>query len=151
MAEGKNVDVVLRSPYRWREFGDASFDVVVSGQAFEHIEYFWITMLEVARVLKPGGLCCLIAPAGGYEHRYPVDCWRFYRDGFRALARWAPLETLEAATQWETQHHPDGSDVWMDTLLVARKPRYTGVGALKQRLKYRASVEVLSRLVQFTR
>jgi hypothetical protein len=26
-----------------------SADVVISGQAFEHIQYFWITMLEIAR------------------------------------------------------------------------------------------------------
>src|SRR5687767_7792114 len=72
MAEGAGVDLVLGDVYRWSEIADGSFDVVVSGQALEHIEFFWLTMLEIARITRPGGLVCLIAPSGGYEHRYPV-------------------------------------------------------------------------------
>jgi SAM-dependent methyltransferase len=149
MAPGKNVDVVLDTPYRWRQFPGESFDVVVSGQAFEHVEFFWITILEIGRILKPHGICCIIAPAGGFEHRYPVDCWRFYRDGFRALAKWARLEVLEATTQWQNDHHEDGSDLWQDSVLIARKPSHGGLSALKQRLKYRVAVELLSRMVHF--
>ncbi|MBE9511991.1 MAG: glycosyltransferase [Bacteroidetes bacterium] len=118
---GKNVDIVLSDPYNWLEIESSSLDVFISGQTFEHIEYFWQTMLEIARVLKPGGLCCIIAPSGGPEHRYPVDCWRFYPDGFKALARYARLEVLEVRTQWEAEGHSDGSDIWADTMLVARK------------------------------
>lgn len=118
---GKNVDIVLSDPYNWLEIESSSSDVFISGQTFEHIEYFWQTMLEIARVLKPGGLCCIIAPSGGPEHRYPVDCWRFYPDGFKALARYARLEVLEVRTQWEAEGHSDGSDIWADTMLVARK------------------------------
>jgi SAM-dependent methyltransferase len=149
-APGKNVDIVLTSPYRWNEFADSEFDVVICGQAFEHIEFFWITMLEIGRVLKPGGLCCIIAPGSGFEHRRPVDCWRFYSDGMQALARWARLDVLQATTQWESEHHPDGSDIWKDSVLIASKPRYSRIGALKQRLKYRLVCEVLGRVVQFS-
>jgi hypothetical protein len=78
-----------------------------------------------------------------------VDCWRFYRDGFRALAKWARLEVLEATTQWQNQHHEDGSDLWQDSVLIARKPSHGGLSALKQRLKYRVAVELLSRMVRF--
>ncbi|MBV9127757.1 MAG: methyltransferase domain-containing protein, partial [Verrucomicrobia bacterium] len=60
MTPGKNVDVVLADPYRWREFRTASVDCVISGQAFEHTEFFWLSMEEIARVLKPGALCCII-------------------------------------------------------------------------------------------
>ena len=119
---GKNVDIVLSDPYNWLEIESNSVDVFISGQTFEHIEYFWKTMLEIARVLKPGALCCVIAPSGGPEHRYPVDCWRFYPDGFKALARYAGLEVLEVGTQWEPKGYSDGSDGWADTMLVAGKP-----------------------------
>ena len=123
LTPGNNVDIVLSDPYIWTEIPSQSIDVVVSGQALEHIEFFWLTMLEVSRVLKPGGLCCIIAPSGGYEHRYPVDCWRFYPDGFSALARFSALEVLECKTQWESVGaYSDDSDVWNDTVLVARKP-----------------------------
>lgn len=74
---GKNVDIVLRNRYVFRELQSNSADVIISGQAFEHIEYFWVTMLEIVRVLKPGGICCILAPSSGPEHRYPCDCWRW--------------------------------------------------------------------------
>ncbi len=122
LCPGDNVDVVLSDPYTWKEVDSSSVDVFVSGQTFEHIEYFWRTMLEIARILKPGGLCCIVAPSAGPEHRYPVDCWRFYPDGFRALARYAGLETLEASTDWEPAEYADDSASWKDTVLVARKP-----------------------------
>ena len=56
LAPGKNVDLVLREAYRWRELQSESVDVLVSGQTFEHTEFFWETILEITRVLKPGGL-----------------------------------------------------------------------------------------------
>lgn len=137
MSPGKNVDVVLRTPYHWREISSGSADVLISGQTFEHIEFFWITILEIARVLKPGGLCCLIAPSGGYEHRYPVDCWRFYPDGFSALSRFARLETLSVHTRWEDDPslNADESNRWKDSVLVARKPRLSFPGTLRRELR----------------
>ena len=121
LAAGANVDVVLSSPYEW-PMEDGQFDVVVSGQALEHVEFVWQTVSEVARVLKPGGLCCLIAPSAGPEHRYPVDCWRIYPDGMRALAKHAELEVIEAFAQWDKEKHPELNPVWKDCVLIARKP-----------------------------
>ncbi len=120
---GPNVDIVLHDPYRWREIESGSADVIVSGQTFEHTEFFWLTMGEIARALKIGGLACVIAPSAGDEHRYPVDCWRVYPDGLRALARYAKLDVLEAWTQWEDRPQYDNeSNKWHDSVLVARKP-----------------------------
>ncbi len=124
LAPGKNVDVVLGNPYKWRPIKSDSVDVLVSGQAFEHMEFYWVAMLEVSRVLKPGGVCCIVAPSGGVEHRFPVDCWRFFPDGFRALGRFARLIVLEARTQWEPDSRfSDLSNMWRDSVLVCRKPR----------------------------
>lgn len=115
---GPGVDVVLSSPYRF-PFASRSVDVIVSGQAFEHIEYFWATWLEMMRVLKPGGLVFLIAPSRGPEHRYPQDCWRFYPDGYRALAKFGRCELVEVHTDWEPHADP-GSAPWGDTVGVFR-------------------------------
>lgn len=113
MQAGPNVDRVLTDPYRF-PFESASFDVVVSGQAFEHIKFFWLTWSEIVRILKPGGLVLLIAPSCGVEHRHPVDCWRFYRDGFQALGELGDLEVLEAETRW--------NNTWGDSIGAFRKP-----------------------------
>lgn len=123
MTAGKNVNIVLREPYRWREIKPGSADVIISGQTFEHTEFFWLTMREMRRSLKPGGLLCIIAPSAGQEHRYPVDCWRVYPDGLRAAARYAGLETLEAWTQWvNLPEYDEESNKWHDSVLVARRP-----------------------------
>ncbi|MCK4390591.1 MAG: methyltransferase domain-containing protein [Desulfobacterales bacterium] len=133
---GKNVDIVLKNPYHWREVKSDSVDVLISGQAFEHIEFFWITVLEIARVLKPRGLCCIIAPSGGFEHRYPVDCWRFYPDGFAALAHFAGLKVIEVATQWEPDdRYTDDSNTWQDTMLVCKKPHLSRLGAWREQVR----------------
>ena len=122
MAAGVNVQLVLRNPYRWQEVKPASVDVIVSGQTFEHTEFFWLTAREIARALKTGGFVCIIAPSAGDEHRYPVDCWRVYPDGLRAVARYAGLKTLECWTQWENRpQYDEESNKWHDSVLVAQK------------------------------
>lgn len=115
IAEGHNVSIKVDDAYHWTEVASDSVDVVVSGQAFEHVEFFWASAFEIGRVLKPGGLLMLIAPSGGYEHRFPLDCWRYYTDGMRALAAYLRFELIDAYTDW-------GNEVWEDSVLVARKP-----------------------------
>jgi SAM-dependent methyltransferase len=113
---GRNVDVVATDPYNF-PLESESFDLVISGQAFEHIEFPWLTIMEVARVLKPGGFAVLIAPSSGPEHRYPNDCWRFYPDGMKALAKWAGLTCIHASTAWRET----GLFMWGDTIGVFTK------------------------------
>jgi SAM-dependent methyltransferase len=127
MEAGPNVDRVLVNPYDWSSMPTESFDVVISGQVFEHVEFFWITMAEMTRVLKKDGLICIIAPNGVREHRYPVDCYRFFTDGMVALARYVSLEILHAHTNCEPKNQntrwnmPDIPDA----MLIAQKP-YSG-------------------------
>lgn len=92
MEPGKNVDIVPKDMYHWNEISDQSFDLVISGQVFEHIEYPWLTIREIARVLKPSGFCIIIAPNAGTEHKAPKDCYRYFADGLAALAKWADLK-----------------------------------------------------------
>ena len=128
MEKGPNVDVVPASTYEWAEITNDNYDVVISGQALEHIEFFWVTVAEIIRVTKKGGLICIIAPNGFDEHRYPVDCWRFFTDGMIALARYYNLEIIHAHTNAAPA---DADSEWYsencaDSMLVARKP-YSGV------------------------
>jgi SAM-dependent methyltransferase len=120
---GKNVDLVIRDPYNWREVKSNSIDVLISGQTFEHTEFFWETAEEIERILKPNGLCCIIAPWTGPVHRYPLDCWRINCDGMLAIARYAGLEVLEAWTQTgDSPKYDADSNQWHESIFVARKP-----------------------------
>ncbi|MEO6727113.1 MAG: class I SAM-dependent methyltransferase [Blastocatellia bacterium] len=134
LSSGPNVDVVLSSSYHL-PMATGSIDLIISGQAFEHVEYFWLSWLEMARLLKPGGQIFLIAPSRGPEHRYPVDCWRFYPDGYRALAKFGGLDLIEVSTDWEPHRDPD-SVQWGDTVGVFRQPHDGWYGRLKKRIKH---------------
>jgi SAM-dependent methyltransferase len=91
---GEGVDIVLDDPYVL-PIEDSTVDVVLSGQMLEHCEFFWLTFAEMVRVLKPSGIIVLIAPSAGPIHRFPVDCYRFYPDAYRALAKWTGCHVVE--------------------------------------------------------
>lgn len=131
MVEGTNVDVVLENPYDWRFMKSNSFDFVICGQVLEHVEFFWITLIEIRRVLKPGGICCIIAPSSGYEHKYPVDCYRYYPDGMRAISKYAGLKTLEAYAEWNDEFFLDLDLDWRDCVLIAQKPNVSKLKFIK--------------------
>lgn len=117
---GLNVDVAVADPYDWREVESGSVDVVTCSEVFEHAEYFWVTILEIARVLRPRGLAFITSPSSGPLHRYPVDCWRFYDDGLPAVARWGGLTVLDAQVQWMPVYRKGMQ--WRDASIVLQRP-----------------------------
>ena len=119
---GKNVDIVVKDIYTWTEIETDSFDIIISGQAFEHIEYFWDTLKEMARVLKKDGLMCIIAPKAWQIHRFPKDCWRFNPDGMVALSKYVTFELLHASA--------GNNPVNADAIMIAKKP-YSGDAVIR--------------------
>ena len=115
LKEGNNVDIIVENAYDWKEIEDETYDVVISGQAFEHIEFFWLTLEQVKRVLKPEGLFCIIVPSSGQVHRNPYDCYRFNQDGMKAMAKYINFTVLETGNNAK-----DGP--WHDSHLIAKKP-----------------------------
>ena len=114
---GDNVDIVVTDIYNWFEVEDQTYDVVISGQLFEHLEFFWLTMSQIERVLKPGGCVCIIAPSDGPKHGGGIEnCYKFYEDGLKALAKYVDLEVLHASV-----NDTDEAKPWHDACLVARK------------------------------
>ena len=119
---GKNVDVILKDPYKL-PFDDNSIDVVISISTFEHTEFFWLTYLEILRVLKPSGLFFLNAPSNSKFHRHATDNWRFYPDSSLALKKWGLRngynpDVLEHFTNVET-----GRDIWNDYVSITIKDK----------------------------
>ncbi|MBE6489644.1 MAG: class I SAM-dependent methyltransferase [Methanobrevibacter sp.] len=114
---GNNVDIVVTDIYNWFEIEDNSYDVVISGQFFEHLEFFWLTMSQIERVLKPGGYVCIIAPSAGPRHGGDMpNCYKFYEDGFRALAKYVDLDVIHVSVDDREEAKP-----WHDACLVAYK------------------------------
>lgn len=77
-------------------FPDRSFDTVVSTEMLEHDPTFWLSIPEMARVLRPGGHLLLTARGNGFPtHDYPADYWRFSPSAFALLFDLADLDTVE--------------------------------------------------------
>jgi SAM-dependent methyltransferase len=126
---GRNVDLVMKKPYRV-PLKSGSADVVISGQVFEHVPFFWASLLEITRIIKPNGYFFLTVPSRGHVHT-SVDCWRYYPDGLRAMAAFSGLKLCEAHTDFppitgKRLHDYRKIDVvnryWGDTVGVFQKP-----------------------------
>src|SRR5271170_4304520 len=115
-AEGKGVDVVLKDPYVL-PFESESADVVLCSSVYEHSEMFWLSFLDVMRILKPRGLFYMNVPSNGDLHRHPVDCWRFYPDSAKALVTWAKRNGMNPALL-ETYTSFQVGDQWNDLVAV---------------------------------
>lgn len=126
--DGPNVDAVMTKPYRIPVKSNSA-DFVISGQAFEHIPFFWASMLDIARILKPNGYAFITAPSRGHTHD-AQDCWRYYPDGYRAMAAYSGLKLREAYTDFPPMNgirhdYPkiDAKNAyWGDSVGVFQKP-----------------------------
>lgn len=129
ITEGPNVDVVA-GEYEY-PFENDSIPVIVSGSTLEHVRKPWAWMREVARILAPSGQLCIIVPYQHPYHEHPVDCWRVYPEGLKALFEDAGLIPirLEMHDGTDGGYHPilqerlvfHNSDGFCDTLGVATK------------------------------
>ena len=97
---------------------DNSADVVISSSCFEHDEMFWVTFLEIMRILKPHGLFYLNAPSNGHYHAYPGDCYRFFPDSAKALEKWGKKNGYSNLCLLERFTGRTMRDVWKDYVAV---------------------------------
>jgi SAM-dependent methyltransferase len=116
LIQGRGVDIVLTDPYQL-PFEDNSFDFVISSSCFEHSEFFWLTYIEIMRVLKPSGLFYLNAPSNGDFHRFPVDCWRFFPDSGSALSNWGKRNGYDNEVLEQYTSNKD-KDIWCDYVSI---------------------------------
>ena len=70
-------------------------DLVISTQVLEHVPNPGQVLLEIARILRPGGRLLLTAPQGWHEHQQPHDYFRFTRYALRNLIEEAGFREVE--------------------------------------------------------
>jgi len=114
---GKNVDVVGSS--HDLPFNDETYDIIISSSCFEHDDMFWVTFLEMCRVLKANGLIYILAPSSGPYHAHPVDNWRFYKDSWNALSKWAKRNNYNIEVVDSIVDQNGG--IWHDSIGIYRK------------------------------
>jgi ubiquinone/menaquinone biosynthesis C-methylase UbiE len=117
MREGKNVDVVCNAHNMI--FEDETFDVVVSSQCLEHDPMFWLTFVEMARVVKDGGFIFICSPSCGPYHPHPIDCYRFMSDGWTGLIEWAGMNKFRLTIV--ESYIEESCEKWRDSVAVFQK------------------------------
>jgi SAM-dependent methyltransferase len=100
MVEGPNVDVVANLEEDW--FIGEPFDIVISGQMLEHLQFPLVAVQTMKRAVKVGGYLIMIAPWQYGIHRHPIDCWRVLPDGMEFLLE--GFENVEVGCE--------GNDCW---------------------------------------
>lgn len=120
ICEGDNVDIVLDDPYKF-PFDDESIDAIISISTFEHTEFFWLTYLEILRVLKKDGLFFLNVPSNSKFHRHETDNWRFYPDSSIALEKWGKKNNFNPKVLEHYTNYEKGRDIWNDYVSVTLK------------------------------
>lgn len=117
---GPGVDIRVGSRAPHLPLRDSCAEIVASSSAFEHDGMFWMTFLEIVRVLKPNGYMYVSSPSNGKFHRYPRDYWRFYPDAGFALETWGRKNGYEL-TLIECFTANRKSDVWNDFCAIFLK------------------------------
>lgn len=77
-------------------FENDTYDIVVSGNVIEHVKKIWIWTKELNRIIKPNGFIITINPVSWPFHLAPIDCWRIYPDGAKALFEDAKFTILHS-------------------------------------------------------
>jgi len=82
---GENVDVVGDAHSLSAHFPDQQYDAVFSVSVFEHLAMPWKAIVEINRILKPGGLLYISTHPVWPPHELPWDFWRFSGETFKVL------------------------------------------------------------------
>ena len=154
MFEGPNVDVVANA--HEIPFEDGFFDIMVSISCFEHDDMFWVTFLEMCRVLKEGGYMCINAPSNGPYHAHPGDNWRFYIDSWKALEKWGKKQgyDIELVEHYIDETTPMGQHetrrIWNDSVAIYRKKpiEYNKVALISSFCNNQEKMDVLEKNIK---
>lgn len=82
--DGPAVDQIITANNPW-PLQDSSFDTVLCSQVFEHMENLDLSIEEISRVIKPGGILIITVPFIYNEHGNPLDFRRLSCFGLKNL------------------------------------------------------------------
>ncbi len=111
LMDGKGVDIVLAADKLSTQFSDV--DIVIATELLEHVEFWRSAVMEMKKIIRPGGLLIVTSRAPGFPyHPHPGDFWRFTLEDFRTIFSDFEIITLESDPQ---DGHPG-------VFLKARRP-----------------------------
>jgi ubiquinone/menaquinone biosynthesis C-methylase UbiE len=145
------IEIVSGSANDMPRFADGSFDAVLSNSVLEHDRRFWLTLAEIRRVTRQGGLIAIGVP--GFGEMKTVPFWRLLRVAgrlpvFGRSAREAASWIAAAAPTLGLHRFPGDyyrfseaaiREVFLDglthvaTMTLLKPPRFIGWGRMAAR------------------
>ena len=119
-------------------FGDNEFDIVITQETLEHVADPRKAIMEIARVLKSGGmLYCQLPFIIGY-HPGPEDFWRFTKEGMRELLQHSGLVVIkiDVAVGGATGYYRVSVEFWSILFSLGWGPLYKMLKGLFALLLY---------------
>jgi SAM-dependent methyltransferase len=83
--EHSDDDTIVGDITNCPQIADASYDVVVSVDVFEHLDRPWLAASEISRILVPGGLSYTSTLFSWRYHPCPIDFWRYTPEALEFL------------------------------------------------------------------
>ncbi len=109
---GPNVDILIDSP-KWKALKNV--DAVISGQTFEHVVDIPLLLNQINKILKSGGLLCVIVPSQGPAHSYPIFRGNFTVEEMSGLVSDAGF-IVDSCTITQVP-------IWFDCCCIAHKAK----------------------------
>ncbi len=86
--------VDIKAPLHSIPLPDRTADVILCAEVLEHVPNPHEVLVELARLLKPGGRLYISVPFSAREHQIPHDYFRYTQYGLKYLIEQAGLEVL---------------------------------------------------------
>jgi len=75
---GPGVDMICNAEDVLKNFGENSFDIVISTELLEHVENWRKVISNMKNICKPDGIIIITTRSKGFPyHGYPYDYWRY--------------------------------------------------------------------------
>lgn len=130
--EDEDVDVAGDIHQLSTYFEEGQFDAVFMVSVMEHLAMPWKAVLEINKVMKPGGLLFISTHPVWPAHALPWDFWRYSKEAFPVLLnRFTGFEVLKCDEGLPCLVLPFGKDVSLMNL--HREPANLGVSVVARK------------------
>ena len=94
------VDVVADAKTLTAQFGESSFEIVISTEMLEHVEDWRPIVEQLKALVKPEGLLLITTRSPGFPyHPYPIDVWRYTLPDFHKIFK--DMEIMAICSDWQ--------------------------------------------------
>lgn len=98
--KGPGVNVICSAENLVSEFGEQSFDVVISTELLEHVRDWKLVIHNIKSICKTNGIILLTTRSYGFGyHGYPYDFWRYEIEDMEYIFQDCNIQKIEKDPQ----------------------------------------------------